>query len=225
MISAFGFRLSALGLIAAVASCWRGPDRPRSPIDEMGWLVGVWHSSSPPLDSEWVRVGRSMYGVAVTDATFEINLIADRDAQSRPRPVTLVSATWTWSGGERSEEHGDFALASADARKLEFVDGNHRVVVVTRTDTGWRGEFRQPDAAPIAFDMTPAPSRADRALEAVDRAATFLEHHTVHGSGVLGDHGYTYGTFAARGRHGSYCHVWRREAGSWVEVAWVTQLE
>ena len=208
--------------VVAVAACWRGPDAPRSPIDDMGWLVGVWHA--PELDSEWARVGRTLYGVAFTDATFEINIIADRDAQSRPRPVTLVSTTWSWSAPEH-DEHMEFALASADARRVELVDGKDRVVVVTKMDGGWRGEFRQPGAAPIAFVMTPAPSRADRSLEAADRAATFLEHHTVRGSGAIGDHGYTFGTFVARGRRGSYCHVWKRDGGSWAEVAWVTQLE
>src|SRR5262245_47902878 len=155
-------RIALLALIGC-SSASPSPAAPRAPkLDDLAWLAGTWHSDM--LDSHWEMVAGTLYGVALNDGGFEVNLIGVNDDDGKPTPVTLVAL-------ENGRDPSRFELVSATPQKIELADAQRRVVRVTKDGAGWRGEFvDQPPRHPIVFVMKPGSLDAARQLQDADRA-------------------------------------------------------
>lgn len=148
-------------LVVVVAACGGATAKPAT-LDQLGWLAGQWHS--PLLDAHWQNVAGVLYGIALDDHGFEVNVIDDMDDDGKPAPITLTAL-------ENAKDPMRFALVSATPDELRFVDAQHRVVRVARTADGWRGEFSdEPGGQPVVFEVHPAPPAASPVLEEADRA-------------------------------------------------------
>jgi ketosteroid isomerase-like protein len=133
-----------------------------SQLADLAWLEGTWHS--PTLDSHWQIVDGALYGIALNDAGFEVNVIDDSDEDGKPAPVTLLSLV-------NGTDPMRFALRKATPDVIELADAQQRVVRVVKTPTGWRGEFTdQPGRHPIVFVMQAGTLADGRALADADRA-------------------------------------------------------
>ncbi len=133
-----------------------------SHLSDLAWLEGTWHSAM--LDSHWQLVDGALYGIALNDAGFEVNIIDDSDDDGRPAPITLLAI-------ENGNDPMRFALRTATPELIELVDDRRRVVRVVKTATGWRGEFTdQPGRHPIVFAMQPGSLGDGKQLEATDVA-------------------------------------------------------
>jgi hypothetical protein len=144
-------------LPAALAACTPH----RATLADCGWLAGTWHSAQ--LDSHWENVAGALYGVALNDGGFEVNIISDRDDDGKHVPIALVAL-------DNGRDAMTFALQSATQTRIVLADGRRRVDV-TRTGAGWRGAFVDPPKPEVAFDM--APGRLDAAPELADADRAF----------------------------------------------------
>jgi hypothetical protein len=129
-------------------------------LADLGWLAGTWHSAQ--LDAHWENVAGALYGVALNDGGYEVNIIDDSDDDGKPAPIALVAI-------ENGRDAMTFALQSATATRIVLATGKRRVDV-TRTGTGWRGAFVDPPKPEVAFDMARGSLDAAPELAELDRA-------------------------------------------------------
>jgi len=177
-------RLAAAAIVLALGACGNAAHSIDHPVTtpvvtrvshlaDLAWLEGTWHS--PMLDSHWQNVDGALYGIALNDRGFEVNIIDDSDDEGRPAPITLLAL-------ENGNNPMRFALRTATPEVIELADAKQRVVRVVKTPTGWRGEFYdQPGRHPMVTAMRPGTLGDGREVEDADRA--FDADTAAHGAG------------------------------------------
>ncbi len=179
---------SIVSILSMLVACGGPPEPPATPaappptLANLAWLEGMWRS--PALDERWLHVGGALYGVALSDAGYEINLIDDNDDEGKAVPITLTAYT-------ADRDPATFPLVTATDTRVEFVAGP-RVVRFTKVEHGLHGEYLAPPATPVEFAlagnvMAPAPEleAADRDFAiatATDGAAAWAHYYSADGS-------------------------------------------
>ena len=82
-------KLAFLALVACGGAQHAAPAKAAT-LDDLGWLQGTWHSQL--LDAHWQSVAGALYGIALNDQGFEVNIIDDSDNDGKPSPIALVAA-------------------------------------------------------------------------------------------------------------------------------------
>ncbi len=142
----------------AIGCASRAPTKPT--LADLHWLEGSWHSER--LDSRWQVVNGVMWGVALNDRGFEVNIVDRFGERADAGPLTLLSIV----DGKAAMR---FGLDAATPGELRFA-GATGTVRVTKTAAGWRGQFTPPNGAPEGFDMTARELVSAPELEDADRS-------------------------------------------------------
>ncbi len=147
-------------LLVALAACGGAPHH--ATLADCAWLQGTWHASEH--DSHWQLIDGALWGIALdAHGGFEVNYIADSDDDGKPAPISTVSI-------ENGRDVTRFPLKSATPARLEFADIASGRIVVTKTATGWRGEFTPPGKPAVVFDAQPGKLEGTRELEDAELA-------------------------------------------------------
>ena len=216
------------------------PAAPAATLADLGWLAGQWHS--PEFDARWQLVAGALYGVSLTDTSFEVTIIDDNDDDGNRAPITLTSYP-TGADPMTYPLRSVTPDAAAFGTSLRF----------TKTAEGLHGEFGKD-----AFTLVPAPVVSAPELEASDRmfaidsardgAEAWIRWFAPDGamwrgtritgvdpiraaitqtlrngqlawvpaaSGTRGNLGFTLGAYTFGNHRGSYCTIWKKTVAGW----------
>lgn len=159
LCAACGASPTAAGPTAVAPATPAGPAGAALTLADLGWLVGGWHAAN--VDIRWQLVETTLWGVALSDGGYEVDIIDDSDDSGKPTPVALISLDGT--------TEDDFALRAAAAGQIEAADAHGQIVRLHRAADGLHGEFAVAGQPAVTFTAAPGPVTPAPTAEDADR--------------------------------------------------------